>query len=169
MTYKYFSLFFFVSEQSKQSLLGNCNSCKSHTSHSSEKKKLKQVQEVSYEIIPCHCIISLTTVWSDYWFTLRQIWLQGKLIQLQSSLQYKWMIKFDCQIFILSHHATHRLNCSPVDSSAVNHYTWNFTNIWVIEWLNLTAFLGTVNSEVHRVHLSHVITVYTLESVSSLT
>ena len=34
------------------------------------------------------------------------------------------------------------------------------------EWLNLTAFLGTADSEVH---ISHVITAYTLESLSSLT
>ena len=32
------------------------------------------------------------------------------------------------------------------------------------EWLNLTAFLGTADSEVHVVHMSHVIVAYTLES-----
>ena len=40
---------------------------------------------------------------------------------------------------------------------------------WVSEWLNLTAFLGTVDSEVHLVHMSRVITAYTLQSLSSLT
>ena len=40
---------------------------------------------------------------------------------------------------------------------------------WVSEWLNLAAFLGTVDSEVHIVHISRVITAYTLESLSSLT
>ena len=39
----------------------------------------------------------------------------------------------------------------------------------VSEWLNLTAFLGTAGSEVHIVHISRVITAYTLESLSSLT
>ena len=37
----------------------------------------------------------------------------------------------------------------------------------VSEWLNLTAFLGTADSEVHIVHISRVITAYTLESLSS--
>ena len=37
------------------------------------------------------------------------------------------------------------------------------------EWLNLTAFLGTADNEVHIVHISRVITAYTLESLSSLT
>ena len=37
---------------------------------------------------------------------------------------------------------------------------------WVSEWLNLMAFLGTADSEVH---ISCVIMVYTLESLSSLT
>ena len=41
--------------------------------------------------------------------------------------------------------------------------------IRVSEWLNLMAFLGTVDSEVHIVHISHVIIAYTLESLSSLT
>ena len=40
---------------------------------------------------------------------------------------------------------------------------------WVSEWLNLMAFLGTVDSEDHIVHISCVITAYTLESLSSLT
>ena len=40
---------------------------------------------------------------------------------------------------------------------------------WVSEWLDLTAFLGTADSEVHIVHISCVITAYTLESLSSLT
>ena len=31
----------------------------------------------------------------------------------------------------------------------------------VSEWLNLTAFLGTADSEVHIVHISHVIIAYT--------
>ena len=35
---------------------------------------------------------------------------------------------------------------------------------WVIKWLNLMAFLGTADSEVH---VSHVIVAYTLESLSS--
>ena len=39
---------------------------------------------------------------------------------------------------------------------------------WVSELLNLTAFLGTADSEVHIVHISHVIIAYTLESLSSL-
>ena len=32
---------------------------------------------------------------------------------------------------------------------------------WLSEWLNLTAFLGTVGSEVHIVHISRVIIAYT--------
>ena len=32
---------------------------------------------------------------------------------------------------------------------------------WVSEWLNLTAFLGTEESEVHIVHINPVITAYT--------
>ena len=39
----------------------------------------------------------------------------------------------------------------------------------VSEWLNLMASLGTVDSEVHIVNISRVITAYTLESLSSLT
>ena len=39
---------------------------------------------------------------------------------------------------------------------------------WVSEWLNLTAFLGTADSEVHIVHSSRVIVAYTLESLSSI-
>ena len=31
------------------------------------------------------------------------------------------------------------------------------------KWLNLMAFLGTADSEVHIVHISHVIIAYTLE------
>ena len=47
----------------------------------------------------------------------------------------------------------------------------NITNLLVnmSEWLNLTAFLGTADSEVHIVHISHVIIAYTLESLSFLT
>ena len=41
-------------------------------------------------------------------------------------------------------------------------------NEWVSEWLNLTAFLWTAGSKVHIVHISCVITTYTLESLSSL-
>ena len=37
------------------------------------------------------------------------------------------------------------------------------------EWLNLMAFLGTVDTEVNIVHISCVIVAYTLESLSSLT
>ena len=40
---------------------------------------------------------------------------------------------------------------------------------WTGEWLNLMAFLGTADSKVHIVHISHVIIAYTLESLSSLT
>ena len=39
----------------------------------------------------------------------------------------------------------------------------------VSEWLNLAAFLGTADSEVHIVHISRVTIAYTLESLSSLT
>ena len=39
----------------------------------------------------------------------------------------------------------------------------------VSEWLNLTAFLGTADSEVHIVRTSRVITAYTFESLSSFT
>ena len=39
----------------------------------------------------------------------------------------------------------------------------------VSEWFNLRAFLGTEDSEVHIVHVSRIITAYTLESLSSLT
>ena len=35
--------------------------------------------------------------------------------------------------------------------------------------LNLMAFLGTADSEVHIVHISHVIIAYILESLSTLT
>ena len=37
---------------------------------------------------------------------------------------------------------------------------------WVSEWLNLMAFLETSNSKVHIVHISCVITAYTLESLT---
>ena len=37
---------------------------------------------------------------------------------------------------------------------------WQFYLPWVSEWLNSTAFLGTANSEVHIVHISHVIIAY---------
>ena len=40
---------------------------------------------------------------------------------------------------------------------------------WVSEGLNLTASLGTADSEVPIVHISHVTVAYTLESLSSLT
>ena len=40
---------------------------------------------------------------------------------------------------------------------------------WVSEWLNLIAFLGTADSEVHIVHMSREITAYILKSLSSLT
>ena len=40
----------------------------------------------------------------------------------------------------------------------------NKVSEWVSEWLNSTAFLGTAGSEVHIVHISHVIIAYTLES-----
>ena len=40
---------------------------------------------------------------------------------------------------------------------------------WVSEWLNLTAFWGKADSEVHIVHISCVIVAYILESLSSLT
>ena len=43
-------------------------------------------------------------------------------------------------------------------------FTKLFTREW--EWLNLTAFLGTADSEVH---MSRVFIAYTLESLSSLT
>ena len=39
----------------------------------------------------------------------------------------------------------------------------------ISEWLNLTAYQGTADSEVHIVHISCVITAYTLESLSSRT
>ena len=39
----------------------------------------------------------------------------------------------------------------------------------VSERLDLTAFLGTADSEVHIVHICCVIIAYTLESLSSLT
>ena len=39
----------------------------------------------------------------------------------------------------------------------------------VSEWLNLTAFLWTADSEVHIFHISRVIIAYALESLSSLT
>ena len=39
----------------------------------------------------------------------------------------------------------------------------------VSEWIDLTAFLGTADSEVHIVHINRVIIAYTLESLSSLT
>ena len=39
----------------------------------------------------------------------------------------------------------------------------------VSEWFGLTAFLRTVDIEVHIVYISRVIIAYTLESLSSLT
>ena len=39
---------------------------------------------------------------------------------------------------------------------------------WVSEWFDLTTFLGTADSKVHIVHISHVIIAYTLELLSSL-
>ena len=41
------------------------------------------------------------------------------------------------------------------------------TGVRVSEWLNLMAFLRTEDSDVHIVHISRVITAYTLESLSS--
>ena len=38
----------------------------------------------------------------------------------------------------------------------------------VSEWLNLMAFLGTVDSKVHLVHISPVIAAYTLELLCKL-
>ena len=55
-----------------------------------------------------------------------------------------------------------------ITNSAVNWMTWSVTDpelsaltIRVSEWLNLTAFLGTADSEVHIVHISRVITHHT--------
>ena len=39
----------------------------------------------------------------------------------------------------------------------------------VNQWLNVIPFLDTVDSEVHIVHISHVIIADTMESLSSLT
>ena len=36
---------------------------------------------------------------------------------------------------------------------------------WVSEWLDLTAFLGTADSEIHIVHISHVIIALSLSSL----
>ena len=55
------------------------------------------------------------------------------------------------------------------DSSSLNVETIYTKVSSVSEWLNLRAFLGTADSEVHIVHISHVIIAYTLESLSSLT
>ena len=52
---------------------------------------------------------------------------------------------------------------------APRHWKYYAKYEWVSEWLNLTAFLGTTDSQVHIVHISHVIIVYKLESLSSLT
>ena len=47
------------------------------------------------------------------------------------------------------------------DSVAQIHLPgWQFYLPWVSVWLNLMAFLGTTNSEVHIVHISHVIIAY---------
>ena len=43
-----------------------------------------------------------------------------------------------------------------------------YTKEWVSEWLNLTAFLQTADSEAHIVHISGVIVAYTMGSLSSL-
>ena len=55
------------------------------------------------------------------------------------------------------------VNQQPTTHTFRSHFTG------VSEWSNLTAFLGTADSEVHIVHISRVITAYTLESLSSLT
>ena len=46
---------------------------------------------------------------------------------------------------------------------------WEEGGIGVSEWLNLTAFLGTADSEVHIIYISRVDVAHTLESLSSLT
>ena len=51
----------------------------------------------------------------------------------------------------------------------VIRYLVNMWCEWVSEWLNLTAFLWTVDSGVHIVNTSRVIINYILESSSSLT
>ena len=54
---------------------------------------------------------------------------------------------------------------------SIQNCTWDRKDTaWVSQWwLNLAAFLGTAESEVHIVHISCVIAAYTLESLSSLT
>ena len=47
----------------------------------------------------------------------------------------------------------------------VSEIDWSHISECVSEWLNLTAFLGTADSEVHIVHISHVITAYMLKSL----
>ena len=34
-------------------------------------------------------------------------------------------------------------------------FKFNFQTEWVSEWLNLMVFLGTADSDVHIVHISH--------------
>ena len=86
------------------------------------------------------------------------------------------LVKAFCQNLINStltwrwHYAA--FNCfrlhDDVTVSAVTHVIQNLKAKWVSEWLDLTAFLGTADSEVHIVNISRVTIAYTLESLSSL-
>ena len=56
-----------------------------------------------------------------------------------------------------------------MNSQMIPDNIWLIMAEWVSEWLSLTVFFGTVDIGVHLVHASHVIIVYTSESLSSLT
>ena len=66
-------------------------------------------------------------------------------------------------------HQKHTYHCINVWTIQMIAYLTKHLQEWMSEWLNLTAFLGTANSKVHIVHISHVIVAYILESLSSLT
>ena len=44
---------------------------------------------------------------------------------------------------------------------------WQFYLPWLSDWLNLTAFLGTADSEVHMVHISHEQLIWTIWTLLS--
>ena len=67
-----------------------------------------------------------------------------------------------------THCLTHSFWCLFLNFWSI-HMTERISRKKVSEWLNLTAFLGTVDIKVNIVHISHVIIAYTLESLSSLT
>ena len=73
------------------------------------------------------------------------------------------------QTDIISDRHHPRQTSSQTDIISDRHNPRETSSQTVSERSNLTAFLGTTHNEVHIVHISRVITAFTLESLSSLT